>query len=53
MWMLGQPVVYYLRSQQNEMDFHNANGEFLTRFNLAQFLVRVDNALYDVASLFL
>jgi len=49
----GEPIVYWARSPQNEVDFHNANGEFLTRFSLTSFLVRVDSALFDVSGLFI
>ncbi|CAK78149.1 unnamed protein product (macronuclear) [Paramecium tetraurelia] len=45
----GIQPIYYVMSHQNEIDFHSSSGEFLVRFNLQSFLVRVDKALYDVS----
>ncbi|CAD8077463.1 unnamed protein product [Paramecium sonneborni] len=45
----GNQPIYFVMSHQNEIDFHSSSGEFLVRFNLQSFLVRVDKALYDVS----
>jgi hypothetical protein len=51
--LLGERPVYYLVNSLNEVDFHSCSGEFIARFSLSQFLLRVDKSTYDVSKVFL